>query len=178
MTIRRVTLRLRELMFEQESYDILFNCHRELFAFFNVHKFEKYLLDKSPSPMSELNLIIEVKDKLNELDIKKPLIRPNESGNHYGFELFYNCPFIREAPFFWTYMARNFSNDLLPLSQHELISKYLTLISELNIPFGKDESIYLEQFDHGEANKGIISGQIAEKGLDYLLARAKEFEYD
>lgn len=179
MPIPRVTLRLRQLMHEQDSYDILLECHHNLFVSFNEHKFERFLLDESPNPMTELNLILAIKNELYKLDSIKPLLSMSEKGVHYAYELFIKkpCEWIGEGcQYLWAYISRQFSNIVLPISQNELISKYLTILSEFNVPYGIDETVNIPEFAHNGEDSGEICGLFTQQALDVLLERLKDYE--
>lgn len=181
MPIKRVTLRLRQLMHEQDSYDILLECHHKLFAIFNEHKFEKFLLAESPNPMTELNLILVIKNQLNDLDERKPLLSMSEKGIHYAFELFIKkpCDWMGDGcQYLWAYIARQFSNITLPISQRELIEKYLGVLSKFNVPYAIDKTDAISEFSHEGEGSGEINGLFTEKALDVLLERLKEFNYE
>lgn len=181
MPIKRVTLRLRQLMHEQDSYDILLDCHHSIFAAFNEHKFEKFLLAENPNPMTELNLILEIKNELNKLDERKPLLSMSEKGTHYAYELFIKkpCEWIGGGcRYLWAYISRQFSNVVLPITQNELIQKYLNILSEFSIPYAIDESVNIKEFSHEGENSGEISGLFTQEALDVLLERLKDFNYE
>lgn len=179
MQIKRTNLRLKKLMCEKESYDIFFNCHKDMFVFFNVGKFEKFLLDQDPSPMSEIHLIHMVKQELDELDKNKPLLEYKDKGTHYAFELFLTNPgnwTSNAEPYLWAYISRKFSDDLLPMSKEEFKKKYMEIIKYFNIPYGEDKSIVLDRFTLGDMSNGLVSGMFVKIALDILLERLETYE--
>lgn len=176
MPIKRVKLEIWELMYEQESYDILLEDHKERFVNFDMRKFEAYNIERNRNRMIELDLISYIKDKLNKLDIDKPLYSFSEEGTHYAFELFLAEPKIYKTKgdlFFWTYMARQFSNDVLPMAEEDFKNKYLNIVNKFNIPFGKDEVAYIDEFSCPSVCKGDVNGIFVKEALDMLIERLK-----
>lgn len=176
MPIDRKLLRLHELMYEQDTYDVLLESHKNMFVFFSMDKFEANVLSRDSNPMIELNMVTMIKKELNEINDRKPLLSPNESGKHYVFELFLEDPseWITEGSrYLWAYLSRSFSNDLLPMKENDFIYKYLKLIGDLDIPYGKDETVFVKKFSHFDSNDGEISGVFTTKALDTLLSRLK-----
>lgn len=176
--LKRINLKLKELMFEQQSYDTLYSILKDVFVNFDLNKFESHLLSSSGSRMTELNLKILLKDELNKLDKIKPLNAFNEKGKHYAFELFITDPKkwdLKGELYLWAYIAREFSDDLLPISEHDLIYRYLKIIGDFDIPFGSEEYTNIEKFNYDGKDAGIVCCSFVTEGLDVLLERLKMY---
>lgn len=166
-------------MFEQQSYDTLYNVLKDVFVNFSIDRFESHLLSASGSRMTELNLKIILKNELKKLDKEKPLNAFNEKGKHYGFELFIADPKkwdLKGELYLWAYIARSFSDDVLPIDEHELIYRYLKIIGDLDIPFGSDEYVNVDIFNHDGKDAGIICASFVYEALDILIERLKVYK--
>lgn len=179
MPIKRKKLEIHELMYEQESYDILLNDHKERFVFFDIKKFEYNNISRTHKKMAQLNMIISIKDKLDELDKIKPLYKFSEDGTRYAFELFLADPKEwrgKGSPYLWAYIARQFSDDVLPMDKDEFIKKYMDVVNKFNIPFGKDETVVIDEFTYDGNNNGEVNGMFVKEGLDTLIERSKLYD--
>lgn len=115
---------------------------------------------------------------LATLDMMMPLLRYNEDGQHYAYELFLSIPDhwgARGDPFFWTYTSRRFTYDHLPMSSEAFSRKYMSIVQELNIPYGTNDSVYIDMFAAGGMTNGQVSGIFAKEAHEFLLTRLKKY---
>ena len=113
------------------------------------------------------------------LDETMPFLKFGEKGQHYAYELFLSPPphwGSRGAPFFWTYTARQFTYDKLPMDEADFVEKYRKVVNKLNIPYGRDEYIYIDKFAAGGMSSGMIGGIFVEEALDVLCRRLRKYK--
>lgn len=176
MPVSRVNLNVRELLYEDETYNILMDTAHQLYDEFENKLLESVLSGSTEyfSEEEQKRLIELSRIKLDNWDKKKPFLKFGEVGQHYANELFLSQPLnwgSRGTPFFWAYLARKFSNDKLPMSAEEFKIKYLREIQKAGIPYGIEKCIYMEQFAHGGMSSGMVSAMFITKALDILLKR-------
>lgn len=78
--------------------------------------------NKYPNSYDEQSVRTAIESSLLRLDSEKPRKRYLEQGKHYAYELFLYLPEqfrFDEQPYklFWAYMAREFSNNELPIEK-------------------------------------------------------------
>ena len=115
---------------------------------------------------------------LATLDRIMPFLKFGEEGQHYGYELFLSKPEhwgLRGDPFFWVYAARRFTYDRLPMKEDEFSRKYMSIVRELNIPYGTDDFVHIEMFAAGGMSSGCVSGKFVEEAHELLLRRLKKY---
>lgn len=180
MPILREKLNFKFLLYEQRTYDMIKMALQELDVDVNIQQFEGGIFaDEVFIPKIMRDKVLErIQPELFHLDQEKPLLASDEKGLHYANELFFEVPCnwgSRGAPFFWAHLARKFSETILPMPVNELQGKYLSEVYALGIPFGKDEVAYIDQFAHGGMSSGVVSGMFAEKALENLVKRLKQY---
>ena len=111
------------------------------------------------------------------LDHIMPFLRFKENGQHYGYELILSLPkwHLRGDPFFWAYTARRFTYDKLPMSADEFTRKYMSIVQDLGIPYGKDEWCRIERFSAGGMSSGCVHGEFVKEALAALLSRLEKY---
>ena len=83
----------------------------------------------------------------------------------------------RGAPFFWAYTSRHFSSFAIKdLDKDTLTREYMKIVDSFNIPFGREDWVYIEQFDGGGMSRGVVGGLFAEEALNLLLKRLDEMK--
>lgn len=111
------------------------------------------------------------------LDHIMPFLRFKEAGQHYGYELFLSFPkwHLRGDPFFWAYAARCFTYDKLPMDPEAFSNKYMSIVEDLGIPYGKDEWCRIERFAAGGMSSGCVHGGFVKEAHDLLLVRLQKY---
>ena len=107
-----------------------------------------------------------------------PFLKFGEQGQHYAYELFLSPPdrwCSRGAPFFWAYVARQFTFDKLPMAEDAFRSKYMSIVNVLGIPFGTEEYVFIKRFAAGGMSSGMVGGLFVQEALDKLLYRLKKY---
>lgn len=169
-----------QLLCNQRAYDIIDKSGRTHFPNWDMQEFEKAIIG-----MGSTGFICNEKDHkavmgaLAELDRTMPFLKFGEDGQHYAYELFLSPPqswASRGAPFFWTYTARRFTDDKLPMSKEVFAEKYKTIVEGLHIPFGKDEYVYIEKFAAGGMSSGMVGGIFVEQALQTLCYRLEKYK--
>ena len=113
------------------------------------------------------------------LDETMPFLKFGEKGQHYAYELFLSPPphwASRGAPFFWAYTARQFTYDKLPMDEAEFVKKYKKIVAELDIPYGRDEYVYIDKFAAGGMSSGMVGGIFVKDALDVLCYRLRKYK--
>lgn len=169
-----------QLLCNQRAYNIIDEAGSAYFPNWDITEFEKAILG-----MGSTGFICNEKDHLavmgtlNELDRSMPFLKFGEDGQHYAYELFLSPPnswSSRGDPFFWTYTARQFTDDKLPMSKKDFIKKYRKIVEQLSIPFGRDEYVYIEQFAAGGMSSGVVDGLFVEQALQTLCHRLEKYK--
>lgn len=111
------------------------------------------------------------------LDHIMPFLRFQEAGQHYGYELFLSFPswHLRGDPFFWAYAARRFTYDKLPMDAEAFSRKYMSIVAELDLPYGKDEWRQIERFAAGGMSSGAVHGEFVKEAHRLLLLRLQKY---
>jgi len=77
---------------------------------------------------------------------------------------------------FWSYMARKFSHDKLPVSEESFREKYKNITADLHIPFGEDKHVFIAQFSAGGMSSGVVGGIFVKEALNTLCYRLKKYD--
>lgn len=179
MPILYQTIPYNQLFCHQGAYDLINQSGREYFAEWNIDEFERTILG-----MGSTGYVCKSEDHeavtkaLSLLDKKMPFLKFGEEGQHYAYELFLSPPEnwgSRGAPFFWTYTARQFTYDKLPMEQEIFVDKYKGIVEEFHIPYGIDEYVYVERFAAGGMSSGMVGGLFVEEALQTLCNRLKKY---
>ena len=169
-----------QILKNQIAYDMIDLAGRSYFEKWDMLEFEKAILG-----MGENKYIKNEKDHnavmgiLTELDKTMPFLKFKEEGQHYAYELFLSDPdgwCSRGAPFFWAYVARQFTFDRLPMPPEQFSEKYMTIVAALGIPYGADESVYLKRFAAGGMSSGIVNGVFVKEAHETLLKRLVKYK--
>lgn len=179
MPILYETIPYEQLLCHQAAYDLIDLAGRERFENWDILEFEKSTLG-----VGSIRYIRTKEDhqaivsSLKSLNRTMPFLEYGEAGQHYAYELFLSPPDnwgSRGAPFFWAYVARQFTFDKLPMSEVAFEEKYIGIVKVLGIPFGVEERVYIKRFAAGGMSSGMVGGRFAEKALATLLCRLKKY---
>ncbi len=168
----------RQLLCNQKAYEHIDRAGGAYFSRWDMHAFEKAILGTGSFLCSEKDHAV-LTGALKELDCTMPFLKFGEKGQHYAYELFLSPPpswGSRGAPFFWTYTARQFTEDKLPMREADFIAKYKRIVEQLHIPFGKDEYVYIEPFAAGGMSSGMVGGLFVAQALQTLCHRLKKYQ--
>ena len=179
MPIQYKTLPYSQLLCHQGAYDIINQTGKGQFDNWDMIEFERITLGMGSSGFfcntTEHNAVLE---GLSYLDENMPFLRFGEVGQHYAYELFLSPPEnwgSRGAPFFWAYVARQFTYDKLPMDENVFVEKYRGIVEELNIPYGREEYVYIERFAAGGMSSGMVGGIFVKDALETLCNRLKKY---
>jgi len=168
-----------QLLGHQAAYDMIDAAGRAYFDNWDMLEFEKAHLGAGSTGYicndRDHNAVI---GPLAALDEAMPILKFGEPGQHYAYELFLSPPQYwgsRGGPFFWAYVARQFTFDKLPMDAEVFVEKYKTITKVLGIPFGEDEHVYIERFAAGGMSSGRVGGIFVKDALDTLLCRLKKY---
>lgn len=170
-----------KLIGHQRAYDII-NKHGDIFYDnWDINRFEGACIqNETYGPPAQWRAFRDyISLDLLELDREMPLLKLDELGQHFGYELFLQSPPVwgsRGAPGFWNKVSRAFSEDKLPCSKEYFIEKYMEIVNQYNIPFGQDEYVNIPEFDHGGISAGNLGGLFAKEGLEILLERLEKYQ--
>ena len=168
-----------QLLCHQGAYDLLDIAGRAYFPEWDILEFEKaHLGAGSTGFICNETDHDNVVGKLASLDKTMPFLKFGEAGQHYAYELFLSPPEhwgSRGAPFFWAYVARQFTYDKLPMEAHVFSEKYKTIVAMLGIPYGADQYVYVHRFDAGGMSRGMVGGLFVKEAHDLLLCRLSKY---
>jgi hypothetical protein len=179
MPVPYETVPYEQLLCHQAAYDLIDLAGRDRFENWDVLEFAKAILG-----MGNTRYICTDEDyqavigNLKSLNSTMPFLKYGELGQHYAYELFLSPPdhwSSRGAPFFWAYVARQFTFDRLPMTEDAFKAKYMTIVEMLDIPFGKDEYVYIKRFAAGGMSSGMVGGIFVQEALDKLIYRLKKY---
>lgn len=98
------------------------------------------------------------------------------NGVHYGYELFLKprryWP-LRGAPFFWCEMARELTDDILPLAEGRIDEVVQKLKTEYGIPETGEEWILVPKYCAG-IHSGMSSGGVFADGINEMREDVKQ----
>lgn len=176
MSISYTELEPRVLLHNQLSYDAIVRVGSSYQAGWKIEDVEPSAIfdDFRGELFSEPRASADLKRELTVLDRTFPFLRFGEEGRHFAYELFLSPPCgwgSRGAPFFWTYAARQFTFDELPMPKARLERKYRAIVSAFGIPFGVDDYVYVEGFARGGMSSGMVGGLFVKEGLKILKRR-------
>jgi hypothetical protein len=168
-----------QLLCHQAAYDLIDLAGRNKFRNWDILEFEKAILGAEGTKYictdEDHQAIVE---NLKSLNSTMPFLKYGEPGQHYAYELFLSTPdhwSSRGAPFFWAYVARQFTFDKLPMTEDAFKAKYMSIVKMLDVPFGNDEYIYINRFAAGGMSSGLVGGIFAQNALDKLIYRLKKY---
>lgn len=180
MPVQYKTIPYSQLLCHQGAYDIINRAGAERFLDWDMGEFERTILG-----MGSTGYICNTEDheavtkELSSLDENMPFLTYGEEGQHYAYELFLSPPDnwgSRGAPFFWAYTARQFTYDKLPMDKDVFMQKYRKIVEEFNVPYGRDEYVYVERFVGGGMSNGMVGGLFVKEALQTLCNRLKKYK--
>lgn len=168
MPVLYENLTYNDILHHQAAYKCFDDAGKKLFEKWDIVGFEKAVLgcgDNHFLYMAEK--IKALPDLYGSLNEKMPFLKFREDGQHYAYELFLSPPKFwgsRGGPFYWAYVAREFTYDKLPMSEDELYEKYLGIAKQFGINMKYQEHYYIERFAAGGMSSGIVTGEFVRKG--------------
>ena len=171
------TVPIGQIMCHQAAYDLIAQWGPEIYESWDLIDFEKEAVSfECERYARDERRFAELLDKLSALDEAMPFLKFGERGTHHGYELFLSQPCgwgSRGAPLFWTYAARAFTYDVLPMDEDALKSKYLEIAQSFGIPLSGEEYVHIERFASGGMSSGMVGGDFVHESLQTLLRRNK-----
>ena len=168
MPIPYENLTYNDILHHQAAYECFDNVGKKMFEDWDIVGFEKAVLgcgDNHFLYMAEKNKTDStLYENLNE---KMPFLKFREEGQHYAYELFLSPPKFwgsRGAPFYWAYVAREFTYDKLPMNEDLLYEKYLGIAKQFGINTKYQNNYYIERFAAGGMSSGIVTSEFVRKG--------------
>lgn len=177
MPIPYEKLTYNDILHHKAAYDCFDRAGKEMFSGWDIIEFEKAVLgcgDNHYLFMAEQ--IKKSSNVYNNLDNEMPFLRFRESGQHYGYELFLSPPpswGSRGAPFYWAYVAREFTFDKLPMDEQYLYDKYRTIAKSFGLNINSCLHKYIEQFSAGGMSSGIVTEEFVRRGWYSIRNRNK-----
>ena len=176
------TVPIIQLLHHEAAYNLINISGHLRYENWDIVEFEKGLLGCYGSHYySTHEEEQELLRPLMVLDHIMPFLRFKEAGQHYGYELFLSLPnqwHSRGGPFFWAYAARQFTYDKLPMNERDFTRKYMAIVEELGIPYGKtgeDGAVYIERFAAGGMSSGVVTGAFVANAHQLLLQRLQKY---
>lgn len=173
---------LEKLILHDAAYQLINISGHLRYADWDISEFEKGLIGCDGSHyFSSDEEKYELLKPLIVLDYEMPFLRFGEAGQHRAYELFLSRPkqwHTRGGPFFWAYAARQFTYDKLPMSERDFTRKYMSVVEELGIPYGKtgkEGGVYIERFAAGGISSGVVTGEFVAEAHQLLLHRLKKY---
>ena len=180
MPIPYASVPYKQLMCHQGAYDLIDLAGRKSITKWDIKEFEKFSLNAcSELAIRTMKEHEDVISGLSVLDKSMPFLKFGEKGQHYAYELFLSFPETwgtRGDPFFWTFMARQFTFDILPMSEQAFNQKFKAIIKMLDVPYGGESCTYVPQFDAGGMSRGMVSGAFVKRAHEILIRRLRKYE--
>lgn len=168
MPIPYEKLTYNDILHHKAAYDRFDMVGKALFADWDIIGFEKAVLgfgDEHYLYMADK--IKETPNLYGDLDTKMPILRFLEEGQHYAYELFITPPTCwgsEGTPLWWAYASRKLSAYTLPVDEETLFEAYNSVAKEFGIKINSGKPYYIERFDAGGLNAGIVSGDFVRSG--------------
>lgn len=173
------TVPVRQLLMHEAAYQMINISGKLRYADWDIAEFEKGLIGcDGRHYLTSKDDEYELLKPLSALDHIMPFRRFGEAGQHYAYELFLSEPngwHTRGGPFFWTYTARRFTYDKLPMTEQNFTRKYMSIVEEFGIPYGTKEAVYIERFAAGGISSGVVTGEFVAEAHQLLLKRLKKY---
>lgn len=173
---------LEKLILHEAAYQLINISGHLQYPDWDIAEFEKGLIGcDGRHYISSQEERDELLKPLIVLDYAMPFRKYREAGQHYAYELFLTLPeqwHTRGGPFFWAYTARQFTYDKLPMDERDFTRKYMSIVDEFGIPYGKngkDGSVYIDRFAAGGISSGVVSGAFVAEVHQLLLKRLKKY---
>ena len=172
-------LSIEQLLCHDGAYKLIDIAGRLRFENWDIQQFEKNYLGcggyRYIRSDEDMRAILQ---PLITLDVMMPFLRKDEQGKHYAYEPFLSRPgswLSRGAPFFWAYTSRRFTYDPLPMAPQAFSCKYMSIVQELNIPYGMNDNVYVDMFAAGGLSSGQVNGMFVKDAHDKLWARLEKY---
>lgn len=179
MPIPYEKLQLKDILCHQATYEYFDDCGKNLFDEWDIQGLEKAVLGRGDNHFLYMaEKIRETPTLYHELSETMPFLKFNESGQHYGYELFFSDPPFwgsRVAPLLWAYAARQFTYDKLPMDKALLKEKYLYIVADFHMPTDGDEYVYIERFAAGGMSSVVVGSRFIRESLSILLKRNMKY---
>lgn len=175
MPIPYEKLSYNDILHHQGAYECFDNAGKKMFDEWDIVGFEKAVLGCGENCF--LSMADEIKTApalYGELNEKMPFLKYNEDGQHYAYELFLPPPKFwgsRGAPFYWAYVAREFTYDKLPMKEDLLYKKYAGIANDFGIEMEGQDSYYIERFSAGGMSSGVVTSEFVRNGLETIKSR-------
>ena len=141
-----------QLLCIKDVYQLIDTICADKYADWNIIDFEKAVVsNKYPNSYDEQSVRTAIESSLLRLDSEKPRKRYLEQGKHYAYELFLYLPEqfrFDEQPYklFWAYMAREFSNNELPIEKKQFRERYIAVLKKFNMRLYSNRTLYVKRF--------------------------------
>lgn len=141
-----------QLLCIKDVYQLIDTICADKYADWNIIDFEKAVVsNKYPNSYDEQSVRTAIESSLLRLDSEKPRKRYLEQGKHYAYELFLYLPEqfrFDEQPYklFWAYMAREFSNNELPIEKKQFRERYIAVLKQFNMRLYSNRTLYVKRF--------------------------------
>lgn len=175
-TVPRKELKEKILLQEQESYELIKGLieRKNLFSFDAYYnqifaEEDRYYNPEGAWKEGEVSLeqrkelSKEIASIFDELDKTKPILEINSVGTHYANELFYIPPnkwCYNGDPFLWGYLARKFSNVLLPLSKEHFTELFKDFLSFIQFPEKEYVSVEIPAFTYKDCTRAVTKSSV------------------
>ncbi len=171
------TIPIEQAMCHQAAYDLIALWGPRIYDRWDLIDFEKEAVSFEGGRYArDGRCFDELRGKFATLNQSMPLLKFNERGKHHGYELFLSQPrgwCLRGAPLFWSYAARAFTYDVLPMAPDALKAKYLGIATSFGIPLYGEGSVHVERFASDGMSSGMVNGIFVEESMKTLLRRNK-----
>lgn len=177
MPIPYEKLTYNDILHHKAAFDCFDRAGKVMFPDWNIAEFEKAVLGCGDNHY--LFMADQIKKSSNiydNLDDEMPFLRFREAGQHYGYELFLSPPSSwssRGAPFYWAYVAREFTFDKLPMDEQYLYDKYRNIAKSFGLNINYCGHKFIKQFSAGGMSSGIVTEEFVRRGWYSIRNRNK-----
>lgn len=182
MPISFKSLSIHQLLRHKKSYELIDEVCSNSIPKWDIWRFEReiysYRIDTHSTVEKVLTLI---SSRLEELDEKYPILRYMEKGVHKGHELFLTSPIIDSVYgadyVFWNVVAREFSDDVLPMDEKEMRSRIIAVYKRYGFNFDNYGATYNVTFalNDGDCYDGYVATGDVRRLLKIAENRNKGF---
>lgn len=170
-----------QLLCINEIYQIIDRKCSKSIPDWNMIGFEKALVNGSKSMERRVRELIC--SDLSEMDVRKPLNQYLSPGEHYAQELFLVLPRlwardVRSFLLFWAYVARKYSDMVLPIDKEKCREIYMTVLKEFGLRLYAHQDFYVERFSvsgKGNDDTALLAPDDLQSALHHIEHRNQAF---
>lgn len=182
MPISFKSLSIHQLLRHKKSYELIDEVCSKAIPNWDIWRFERELYSYRIDTRSTVEKVLSlISPGLDALDEKHPILRYLEKGEHKGHELFLTSPIIDSVYgsdyVFWNIVAREFSDDILPMDKKEMRNRIIAVYKKFGFNFDNYGAFYNATFalKDGDSYDGYVATGDVRRLLKIAENRNKGF---